>query len=146
VTASTLFARQADKRMGEDVRANLLRLFNERSAQILENGALEYNAPRYFDYAVATVGTPDLDLRVIRVRGDFSIDISIPGHRRWDALVSALLWLDMQSGVKTKSEIPNWTYGFDWASLDWWSIDQFLCENWDRLKAAAGARPYLDPR
>jgi hypothetical protein len=27
--------------------------------------------------------------------------------------------------------------------LDWCSIDQFLAENWERMKAAASAHPYL---
>jgi hypothetical protein len=144
VKVTRFLARRADKRMGEDVRTNLVRLFNEHPAQITQNDASEYDEPRSFDYAVATVTTPDLDLRLARVRGQFSIDISVPGpYRRWDALDSALLWLDMQRGVQGKSDIPNWGYGFDWTSLDWWSIDQFLCDNWDRLKAAASARPYL---
>jgi hypothetical protein len=96
---------------------------------------------------VATVATPDLDLRFVRVRGQFSVDISIPSpHGRWDSVDSALLWLDMQQGIQTKSDIPNWGYGFDWESLDWRSIDRFLGENWDRLKAAASARPYLEHR
>ena len=29
-------------------------------------------------------------------------------------------------------------------SLNWRSIDQFLIGNWDRLRAAASARPYLE--
>ncbi len=137
MSVTSLLARGADKRFGEDIRANLPRLFFEHEAEIAQNDASEYGGPRSFDYAVATVVTPDLDLRFIRVRGEFSVDISVPGHRRWDALDSALLWLDMQHGVQTPSNIPNLD------SLDWRSIDQFLAENWERMKAAASARPYL---
>ncbi len=94
--------------------------------------------------AVATVATSDLDLRFVRVRGQFDVWISTPGMpRKWDALDSALLWLDMQRGVETQSGIPSWGYGFDWETLNWWSIDEFLIANWDRLKEAASARPYL---
>ena len=95
-----------------------------------------------FDYAVATVATSDLDMRFERVRGQFDISISVPNMRRWDALDSALLWLDMQCGNQGKTELPQWGYEFDWRTLDWSSVDQFIVENWDRLKAAAGARRY----
>ena len=81
------------------------------------------------------------------MRGQFEIDVALPDARpRWDSLDAALLWLDMQRGIKTRSDIPGWGYGFDWNSLDWDSIDRFLFENWDRLKAAASARPYLNQR
>lgn len=147
VKAGNFLARRDDKKLGEDVRNNLVRLFAEHSAQVVQNDESDYTEPRSFDYAVATVATPDLDLRFVRVRGQFEIDISIPGpHRKWDALDSALLWLDMQRGVEARSDIPTWGYGFEWSSLDWWSIDQFLTENWERLKAAATARPYLERR
>jgi hypothetical protein len=147
VKAMSFLARRADKTFGEDLHKNLVRLFTEHSAQVVQNDESDYREPRFFDYAVATVATSDLDLRFVRVRGQFEIDISVPSpHRRWDSLDSALLWLDMQRGVQTTSDIPNWGYGFDWASLDWRSIDQFLVENWDRLKAAASARPYLNHR
>jgi hypothetical protein len=145
VKATSFLARLADKKLGEEIRRNLVRLFADHSAQVVQNEESEYREPRSFDYAVATVATPELDLRFVRVRGQFDIDISVPGPpRKWDALDSALLWLDMQRGVQTKSDIPSWGYEFEWASLDWWSIDQFLIKNWDRLKAAASARPYLD--
>jgi len=145
VNATSFLARRADKKLGEDVRNNLLRLFTEHCAQVVQNDESEYREPRSFDYAVATVATQDLDLRFVRVRGQFSVDISVPSpHRKWDALDSALLWLDTQRGIQTTSDIPNWGYGFDWGTLDWWSIDQFLVGNWDRLKAAASIPPYLD--
>jgi len=147
VKATRFLDRRDDKKLGEDIRNNLVRLFSERSAQVVQNDESEYREPRSFDYAVATVATPDLDLRFVRVRGQFSVDISVSRPRRkWDALDSALLWLDMQRGVQTTSNIPNWGYGLDWDSLDWRSIDQFLIENWDRLKAAASARPILKHR
>jgi hypothetical protein len=137
VKVTSFLAHRDDKRFGEEIRTNLPRLFAEHEAELVQNDASDYGGPRSFDYAVATVVTPDLDLRFVRVRSQFEVEISIPGHRRWDALDSALLWLDMQRGVQTKSNIPN----LDW--LDWWSIDRFLAENWERMKAAAGARPYL---
>jgi len=147
VKGTSFLARRADKKLGEDLRGHLARLFAEHSAQVDENDELEYLEPkRSFDYAVATVTTPDLDLRFVRVRGQFDLWISTPGpHRRWDALDSALLWLDMQRGVETKSDIPGWGY-VDWRAINWASIDEFLIENWGRLKAAANARPYLDRR
>jgi len=108
----------------------------------VQNDESEYRGPRSFDYAVATVATPDLDLRFVRVRGQFEVEISVPSpHRRWDSLDSALLWLDMQQGIQTGSDIPNWGYGFDWDSLDWWSIDRFLVENWERLKGGGKRSP-----
>jgi len=147
VKATSLFARRADKKLGEDVPNRLVRLFAEHSAQVVPNEESEYREPRSFDFAVATIATPDLDLRFVRMRGEFSVDISVPNpHRKWDALDSALLWLDMQRGLRTTSDIPNWGYGLEWDSLDWWSIDRFLVENWDRLKEAASARPYLDEK
>ncbi|HXP84397.1 MAG TPA: hypothetical protein VN841_06735 [Bryobacteraceae bacterium] len=147
VKATSFLARRADKKLGEDVRNNLVRLFTEHSARVVQNDESEYREPRSFDHAVATVSTPDLDLRFVRVRGQFEVDISAPSpYRKWDALDSALLWLDIQRGVQTSSDIPNWGYGLDWTSLDWWSIDRFLIENWDRLKAAASTRPYLKHR
>jgi hypothetical protein len=48
----------------------------------------------------------------------------------------------MQQGGKISSKLPNWDFGPN-AGPDWWSIDQFLCENWDLLKAADSTRPYL---
>jgi hypothetical protein len=147
VKATGFLARRADKKLGEDVRNNLVRLFIDHSARVVRNDESEYREPRSFDYAVATVATPDLDLRFVRVRGQFSVHISAPNpYRRWDSLDSALLWLDMQQGNQSRSDIPNWGYGFDWGSLDWWSIDRFLAENWERLKAASSARPYFEHR
>jgi len=147
VKVAGFFARRDDKKFGEDIRNNLVRLFAVHSAQVVQNEESDYSEPRSFDYAVAIVATPDLDLRFVRVRGQFEVDISAPRpQRRWDSLDSALLWLDMQQGGQARSDIPNWGYGFDWNSLDWNSIDRFLDENWDRLKAAASARPYLEHR
>jgi hypothetical protein len=147
VKAAGFLARRDDKKLGEDLRNNLVRLFAEHSAQVVQNEESEYREPRSFDCAVATVTTPDLHLRFVRVRGQFSIDISTASpHRRWDSLDSALLWLDMQQGIQARSDIPDWGYGFDWNSLDWDLIDHFLVDNWDRLKAAASARPYLNHR
>jgi hypothetical protein len=53
---------------------------------------------------------------------------------------SALTWHDMQRGTSTKPSLANWGYGFDWRSLDWASVDAFLADNWDRIKAAANER------
>ena len=145
--AAGFFARRTDKKFAQDIRNNLWRLFAEHSAQVVRNEESEYREPRSFDYAVATVATPDLHLRFVRVRGQFEIHIATPSpHRRWDSLDSALLWLDMQQDAQTRSEVPNWGYGFDWHSLDWHSIDHFLIQNWDRLKAAASASPHLGDR
>lgn len=143
--ATTFFARRADKRLGDDVRHHLVRLFAEHSARVVDNDELVYLQERSFDYAVATVSTPDLDLRFVRVRGQFEIEISAPlPNRKWDALDSALLWIEMQRDVPTKAEVPSWGYGSDWATLDWQSIDEFLVENFFLLIVAASARPILD--
>jgi len=137
--------RRADKKLGEDVRNNLVRLFTQHSARVVQNDKSEYRESRSFDYAVATVSTSDLNLRFVRVRGEFAVDISIPNsHPTWDSLDSALLWLDMKRGFETKLEIPTSQYGLDWASLDWLSIDQFLVEKWELLKSAAGGHTSQD--
>jgi hypothetical protein len=80
VVIGRFFARCADKRLGEDLQGNLVRLFAERSAQVVQNDEIEYSRPRSFDYAVATVATPDLDLRFVRVREQFEVEISGPAH------------------------------------------------------------------
>jgi hypothetical protein len=136
------FSRRDDRKFGKDLRRNLVRVFSEHSAQVVSNDDSEYRGKRSFDYAVATVSTPDLDLRFVRVRGQFEVGISIPNVRRWDSLDSALLWLDMQRGIRSKTDLPSWGYGLDWQNLDWESIDRFLVENWDRLKAAASERGF----
>ena len=141
VVVGQLFARIADAKLGKDLQNNLSRLFIERSARLVRNDESDYSEPRSFDYAVATVAAPDLHLRFVRVRGEFSIDIAVPGEpRKWDALDSALTWLDMPHGTSEKADLPNWSYGLDWRTLDWPSVDGFLADNWDRIKAAASAR------
>ncbi len=113
-------------------------LFTEHSAAVVRNDQSEYSDPRSFDYAVATVATPDLHLRFVRVRGEFSIDVAVPGERgKWEPLDSALNWLDMKRGDSVKSPLPNWSYETDWNSLDWAAVDRFLDANWQRVKAAA---------
>jgi hypothetical protein len=78
VKVAGFLARWDDKRLGEGLRNNLVRLFAEHTAQVGQNKESEYREPRSFDYAVATVTTPDLHLRFVRVRGQFEIDISAP--------------------------------------------------------------------
>ena len=80
------FSRRDDRKFGEDLRSNLIRLFSEHSARVVSNDDFEYRGKRSFDYAVANVSTPDLDLRFVRVRGQFEVYISIPNMRRWDSL------------------------------------------------------------
>ena len=141
VVVGQLFARIADGKLSKDLQNNLPRLFIERSARLVRNDEFDCSEPRSFDYAVATVAAPDLHLKFVRVRGEFSIDIAVPGEpRKWDALDSALTWLDMQHGTSGKASLPNWDYGSDWRTLDWASVDDFLAYNWDRIKAAASAR------
>jgi len=48
----------------------------------------------------------------------------------------------MQRGIRGKTDLPSWGYFTDWRNLNWESIDQFLFENWDRLKAAASERGF----
>jgi hypothetical protein len=137
----TFLARQADKQFSHEIGIRLVRLFAEKSAQVVRNEEFEYREPRSFDFSVATVATPDLHLRFVRVRGEFSVDISPPtAPRKWEALDSALVWLDIQQGVEAKPSVSTWNYGSEWRSLDWAAIDHFLVTNWDRLKAAACLR------
>ena len=82
VKTTSVLARRADKKMGEDIRHHLMRLFAEHSAPLVPNDESEYRESRSFDYAVATVATPDLELRFVRVRGELSVDISLPGPHR----------------------------------------------------------------
>jgi hypothetical protein len=136
-----LFARIADGKLGRDIQNNLPRLFNVHSARLVRNDESEYSDPRSFDYAIATVATPDLQLRFVRVRGEFSVDVALPGEpRKWESLDSTLTWLDIRRGTSVKAALPNWDYGFDWRSLDWASVDGFLVENWEHMKAAANER------
>ena len=44
----------------------------------------------------------------------------------------------------SSQDLPNWTYGFDWSSLDWRAIDQFLAAHWEHLKAATSSRGILE--
>jgi hypothetical protein len=70
-----------------DVRNNLVRLFVGHAAQVVPNEECEYRDPRSSDYAVATVVTTDLLFRFVRVRGEFAIDIALPGvPRKWESL------------------------------------------------------------
>jgi hypothetical protein len=140
-----LLARRADKRLAQDIRNNLVLLFKDHAAQIAPNDNGEYREGRSFDYAVATIVTEDIHLRFFRVRGEFSADIALPClPHKWEPLDSTLTWLGMQQGVKLTQDLPNWTYGFDWTSLDWRAIDQFLAAHWDHLKAAASTRGILE--
>jgi hypothetical protein len=112
-----LFARMADSRFGKELQDNLPLLFTGRSGRLAGNHPSEYAEPRAFDHAVATVVTPDLQLRFVRVRGEFSIHIAAPGeHPKWEPLDTALLW----------------SQNFDWSS-----VASFLNDNWDHMKAAA---------
>jgi len=140
-----LLARHADKRLAQDIRKHLVLLFNDHAAQIFPNDQGEYRDRRTFDYAVATIVTEDIHLRFFRVRGEFSADISSPClPHKWESLDSTLTWLEMQQGVKLTQDLPNWTYGFDWSSLDWRAIDQFLAAHWEHLKAATSSRGILE--
>ena len=102
-------ARNADKRLAEDVRTGLVLLFSERSAQVVANDESEYRESRSFDYAVVTV---DMHLRFVRVRGDFSIYIALPGAgTRWESLDSILTSEEIQRGIRpTPDDHPHWGY------------------------------------
>jgi hypothetical protein len=133
-----LFARLADGKLGKEVEKHLPRLYTEHSARLVRNDDREYSEPRPFDRAVATVATADLELRFVRVRGELSIEIAVPGeHRKWQALDSALAWFDAQRGTKSNPILPNWGYEIDGSSFDWPCIDRFLSDNWKRMNAAA---------
>lgn len=114
-----LFARLADGKFGKEIEAYLPRLFRDRAVRVVENDASDYAAPRPFEHAVATVSTPELDLRIVRGDGMFSVSVSLPGVRRWQALDSLL------AGS---------------AGLDWGGLDRALAENWDRLRTSLAAR------
>ena len=130
-------ARRDDKKFGEHLQKNLVRLFAEQSAMVVRNDESEYRNPRSFDWAVATVATPELYFRFVRVRGQFEVNIAAPNRRpKWESLDTALLWLDIQQGIRRKPDLPNWDYGLYWGNVDWSAIDRFLVENWDRLKTA----------
>ena len=136
-----LFARIADTRLGNEVQSHLPRWFAEHSAQLIPNAESEYVQPRSFDHAVATVATPDLLLKLVRVRGELSIEIAVPGERpKWESLDSALTWLDIQRRTPPQTPLPGWGYGIDRHSLDWATVDGFLSENWERIKHAANER------
>ena len=138
VVVGQLFARLADGKLGKEVENHLPRLFTEHSARLVRNDDREYSEPRSFDHAVATVATTDLELRFVRVRGELSIDIAIPGeHRKWQALDSALAWFDAQRGTKSHPILPNWGYEIDGSSFDWPCVDRFLADNWERMHVAA---------
>lgn len=115
-----LFARLADGKLGKEIEENLPRLFAERSARLVPNDDGEYSAPRAFDHAVATVVTPEMKLRFVRVPGEFSIAVSVAGE-----------WV----GVDSVPGAPRWTN----AGLDWADVDRFLADGWERLKTVAGA-------
>jgi hypothetical protein len=122
-----LLARRADRRFGSDLQNNLILLFTEKGAQIVPNEASDYWEPRQFGLEVATVATPELYLRFVRVRGEFSASIALPAEKpRWEGIGSALVWLDMQE--RRTSELPKWDCGLgtdpDWAAVDhfWWTI------------------------
>ena len=141
----TLLARRADRRLAQDIRNNLDLLFKDHGAQVVPNDTSEYRDARSFDYAVATIVTEDIHLRFFRVRGEFSADLALPLlPHKWEPLDSALTWLKMRQGVNLKQDLPNWSYGFDWSSLDWRAIDRFLADHWDDLKAAASTRGILE--
>lgn len=138
VVVGRLFARLADSKLSKEVEANLPLLFAEHDARLVRNDDREYSAPRSFDHAVATVATADLELRFVRVRGELSIDIAAPGERRkWQALDSALAWLDIQSRTKSHAVLPSWGYGADGIAFDWPCVDRFFAANWERITAAA---------
>jgi hypothetical protein len=132
---SPLVARLADRKFGKEIENRLRRLATERSARLVRNDDCEYAERRSFDYAVATVATPDMNLRFVRVRGELSIDIAIPEERsRWQSLDSALAWLDAQHGAASNPILPNW---LDGGAVDWQVLDRFLADSWERIKAAA---------
>ncbi len=136
-----LRARKADQQFSRDIQDNLALLFTGRAAIVVANRQADSNGIRSFDYATATVTTPDLYLRFTRVRGDFSIEVSLPcTPPKWEALDSILTWLDMTEGAtKPGVLLPRWEYSSDLVDLDWRSIDCFLVTHWERLKSAASA-------
>jgi hypothetical protein len=110
-----LFAHLADNKFGKELPADLPRLFAEHAARVVPNDESEYAAPRPFEHAVATIVTPDLRLRIVRSPGGFSIEIAAPAQPRdWRPLESLL---DTPPG------------------LDWPSVDRFLSDHWQRLRA-----------
>jgi hypothetical protein len=110
-----LFARLADQKLGKELEGHLPRLFRERGARVVANEQGEYAAPRAFEDAVATVATAELDLRLARMGGAWSIGVAAPGSRKWRAV--------------------EWPAGAEWAA-----VDEFLAAEWERLKGEAGGR------
>jgi hypothetical protein len=134
-----LLARRADKQFASEIRTNMVLLFAKHGAEVVANDESEQKQPRSFDYAVAKVAAPDLLLRFVRVRGQFEIEIGLPGlPTKWESMDSALCWLDLQEGnIKPTASDTNWGYGFEPTSLDWGAVDRFLDSYWERLKIAA---------
>jgi hypothetical protein len=133
-----LFAKRADKHLADDIRNNLVLLFVDHAAQVAPNDESEYRDPRQFDFAVAAIVTGQLHFRFVRVRGEFSVYIAVPGvPRKWESLDSALTWLETKQGIRTP-DFPICGHG---AKLDWEAIDHFLAGNWDLIQAAANLSP-----
>jgi hypothetical protein len=106
-----LFAKLADNKLGADLPSELPRLFRERSARVVPNHDSEYAQSRLFDHAVATVVTPDLHLRISRTPSGFAIDAAPPADpTRWQPV--------------------------DAPGVEWPGVDDFLTDNWERLRAA----------
>jgi hypothetical protein len=132
-----MFARLADGKLGKEIEQNLPLLFIDRAARVAGNEDRDYAAPRAFDHAIATVCTPGLDLRFVRMRGELAIEIAVPGEpRTWQALDSALAWSDAQRGIHSQP-VPNWGPSLDGSGFDWPAIDRFFVDNWERMHAAA---------
>ena len=115
-----LFARLADGQLGKELESQLRRLFDERSARVVPNDASEYATPRASGHAVATVATPDLDLRFARAPGGFAVDIAPHGERT--------AWTPLDVPLDRQVEDSN---------FDWTAVDRYLAENWARIKSSA---------
>jgi hypothetical protein len=115
-----LFARLADGKLGKDIQENLPRLFAESSARLLKNDDSFYAQPRAYEHAVARVAAQDLEFTFVRGSAGFSIEARIPGQSgKWEHL-------DFARGS---------------VEPDWPAMDDFLAENWERIRAAAASAP-----
>jgi hypothetical protein len=103
-----MFAKLADGKLAKELPSELPRLFRDHAARIVPNAESEYAQARPFEHAVATVVTPDLQLRITQSPGAFSLDVSVPG------------------------DPPQWR-ALEVASLSWAGLDDYLADHWPLL-------------
>ena len=125
-----LMARKADKRLADEVKQNVPFLFTEKKAQIVPSD--DDKVQRAFDLAVATVATEDFFIRLVRVRGEFDVEVASSRLlHRWEDLSGALENAELRAGASLNEVIstrPSRSYaGF----MD---VERLLRTRWATLK------------